>query len=113
MRSPAQQAKAKRECYLEHKKEDGSLECYLCQGRIDPAREEWDADHVVPHTFGGSDTAADNVRPAHKSCHQVKTAQDVSDNARAKRLHDKHHGIIKKKGWWKPPGHKYRWGQNG
>lgn len=113
MRSTARQAKARRECYAAHKDETGKMVCHLCEGIIDPTCEDWEADHVVAVTFGGSDTAMDNVRPAHKRCHSIKTAGDISANARAKRLHDKHHGIIKPKGWWKPDGYKYRWGQNG
>lgn len=102
----------RRDCYEHHKKTDDKgeyLVCHLCQGRINPAVDDWHAEHIVPRTLGGSDSP-ENVWPAHAACHRPKTSQDITANAKAKRVRDKHLGITKPKGWWKPPGHKHRWG---
>ena len=94
--------KSRRECFNAHKQKDANgvyLICHICQGRIDPLRESWEAEHTIPHAFGGED-----LRPAHESCHRVKTSnQDIPAIAKSKRVSEKHFGI-KKKGW----GGKYR-----
>jgi len=103
----------RKDCYEHHKKTDDQgehLVCHLCQERIDPVREKWDAEHIVPRTLGGSD-APENVFPAHAACHRPKTANDITANAKAKRLRDKHTGVIRPKGFWKPYGYRYKWGQ--
>ena len=90
------QAKARRECFDAHKQADESgriyLECHICGGRIDPAREAWEADHVVRHSVGGSDDVA-NIMPAHVKCHRIKTSEDVRENAKGKRVSEKYYGI--------------------
>jgi 5-methylcytosine-specific restriction protein A len=96
-------AKARRECFEEHKQRDETgriyLICHICSGRLDPAREQWEAEHVLPHAFGGKD-----LRPAHYRCHKHKTATvDVPAIAKSKRVADKYFGI-RKRGWstkWK------------
>ena len=75
-----------------------TLVCYVCEHVIDTATEAWDADHVIPHAFGGTEGA-----PICKDCHKAKTAGDVTKIAKAKRAHDNHFGI-RRKGWggkWK------------
>lgn len=112
MRTPAQQAKARRNCFEAHKWSDEAgriwLTCHICGGRIDPGREKWDADHAVRHAAGGSDDPS-NVLPAHIKCHRTKTSADVTENAKGKRVSDKHFGIRAKQGW----GGKYRKKLNG
>ncbi len=96
-------AKARRECFEEHKRRDETgrqyLVCHICGGNIYPTSEPWEAEHVLPHAFGGKD-----LKPAHYKCHKVKTATvDVPAIAKAKRTADKHFGI-KRRGWggkWK------------
>ena len=92
-------AKARRECFDAHKRMDDELGryyliCHICGSRIDPVREPWEAEHVVPHAFGGQ-----ALKPAHYKCHKVKTSTvDVPAIAKSKRASDKHLGI-KRKGW--------------
>lgn len=99
--------KARRDCFDANKRMDESgrvyLECHICCGRIDPARDPWDAEHVIPHAFGGK-----VLMPAHVKCHKGKTADDVGRIAKSKRVSDNHFGI-KRKGW----GGKYRKKLNG
>jgi 5-methylcytosine-specific restriction enzyme A len=72
--------------------------CHICGGRIDGAREAWDVEHVIPLALCDRDDDA-NLRPAHASCHRSKTSTDITNIARAKRLHEKHTGARKPKGW--------------
>lgn len=90
-------AKARRECFEANRYLDCNgkiyLVCHICECRIDPVREPWEAEHVIPHALGGKD-----LKPAHERCHKGKTAEDVGKIAKSKRASDKHLGI-KKKGW--------------
>lgn len=90
-------AKARRECFEAHRKSDNGfiyLECHICGGRIDPVREPWEAEHVIPHAFGG-----EALKPAHVKCHRAKTSkEDVPRIAKSKRVSDKHYGI-KRRSW--------------
>lgn len=101
MRNSGQQVKARRQCFDAHKFIDATgkvmMHCHICGYLIDPVKDPWDADHVLPHTFDGSDDPK-NVRPAHVKCHQSKTKQDISKNAKSKRAKDKHVGI-RGRGW--------------
>jgi 5-methylcytosine-specific restriction endonuclease McrA len=71
------------------------MDCHICKGVIYPSRgDEWEADHVNPHYFGGRD-----VMPAHSKCHQQKTADtDIPAIAKSKRIHDRHFGIRRASG---------------
>lgn len=112
-RSSSAQAKARRECFHAHKNEDAQgtfLICHLCLGRINPAIDPWIAEHAVRHAVGGSD-APSNVLPAHEKCARAKDKVDISENAKGKRVSDKHFGITEKRGWWKPDGYKHKWGR--
>lgn len=112
MRSSAQQAKARRDCFNAHIKEDANgmyLQCHLCQGRINPSTDKWIAEHAVRRAVGGSD-APENVRPACKHCAAEKDRRDISENARHKRKSDKHHGIKRAAGFRRLSGAKYDWG---
>lgn len=100
-------AKARRECFEANKVIGANgrkyLICHICEGIIDPVRDEWEAEHVIPHAFGGEE-----LKPAHVKCHKRKTADDVGRIAKSKRASDKHLGI-KRKGW----GGKFRQKMNG
>lgn len=92
------QIKARRECFEAHKWADDAgkiwLTCHICKGLIDPAREKWEAEHVIRRILKADDTPS-NVWPAHVKCHAVKTVEDVKENAKGKRVHDRHFGITR------------------
>jgi 5-methylcytosine-specific restriction enzyme A len=64
-------------------------ECHICHGRIDPVRDQYALDHMVPLMGGGSDDDA-NLAPVHNRCHAVKTKDDVCRIAKGKRVRAKH-----------------------
>jgi 5-methylcytosine-specific restriction endonuclease McrA len=61
--------------------------CYLCHLPI--GSEPWDADHELARELGGSDDL-ENLFPAHKACHRLKTKRDVKEIAKSNRLRRKH-----------------------
>ena len=100
MTSPVQ---IRRNCFEAHKKADETgriyLICHICGGRIDPARDKWDAEHSLRKTLSGSDEPS-NVLPAHARCHDTKTANDNSENAKGKRVSERHFGIKRSTHRW-------------
>lgn len=64
--------------------------CHLCGVRIQVG-EGWDVEHVIPLAQGGEDDG-DNLRPAHRSCHKAKSAEDATNTARARRREAAHIG---------------------
>jgi len=106
-------SRARRDCFDAHKKVDETgriyLVCYLCSGRIDPAREKWEAEHTLRKTLNGSDHPS-NVLPAHEACHKPKTAKDIAENSKGKRVSERHFGIKRSRGFYKPKGMKFDWG---
>lgn len=68
--------------------------CHLCERKI-IVGERWDVEH--PRALGllGVDDDT-NRRPAHEDCHDIKTKDDVSRIAKAKRQKAKHLGIRKR-----------------
>lgn len=101
-RSSGAQVKARRECFETHRWSDETgkiwLTCHICGGSIDPGKEPWEAEHILPVTLGGSNLP-DNVRPCHNKCHKGKTANDIRANSHCKRTRDKHFGVRKKTGF--------------
>jgi hypothetical protein len=89
--------KDRRECFDRTKRTDEHgrtvLDCYLCGGIILPAIEAWECEHTIPHHFGGTETL-----PVHPHCHKPKTAKDLGDIAKGKRVRDKTFGIARSKG---------------
>lgn len=79
------------------------MTCHLCSLPIDPAREKWDAEHVIPFANGGTE-----IRPAHTACHKPKTARDASEIAKGKRIRDYHFGI-KRRGSSFPGNRNSKW----
>lgn len=73
--------------------------CHLCAGKISIG-EAWEVEHVIPYALT-RDNSDENLRPAHKRCHEVKTRQDdVPAIAKAKRREAKHTGAKQPKGQW-------------
>lgn len=70
--------------------------CHLCGQPIDGTRERWEVEHIVPYALTRDDTD-DNLAPAHVACHAAKTAQDVKQIAKAKRVSRKHTGAHRPK----------------
>ncbi|KEP68802.1 HNH endonuclease [Thioclava dalianensis] len=68
--------------------------CYLCEERINSAREDWEVEHVIPFALGGADDPS-NMRPVHCHCHKEKTKTDVTRIAKAKRVKKKHDGTFR------------------
>lgn len=76
--------------------------CHLCKGAI-RIGEAWEIEHVIAWALT-QDDSDENLRPAHKKCHETKTAQDVSNIARAKRREAKHTGAARPKQSIRSPG---------
>lgn len=77
--------------------------CHCCGLKIHAERGEvWDLEHVKPLWLGGADTE-ENLRPAHVSCHAMKSAGERTVKAKADRIRANHLGIRKSKspirGW--------------
>lgn len=71
--------------------------CHICGCKIDGTKEAWDADHVIPLEISDDDSD-ENLRPAHRKCHQRKTAkEDAPTIAKCKRVEAKHNGAHKPK----------------
>ena len=114
----APSGKVRRECFERHRWTDKltgrvMLTCHICHLPLDPARDLWDADHVIRRVLKPSDSS-DDVMPAHRrGCHSEKTKTDISENSKGKRVHDRHYGIKTRSGFRKPPeGYKYSWAQH-
>lgn len=70
--------KIRRMCFQRWKHgEPVRLTCHVCKREMDPVREGWHAEHVVPRANGGSDEPG-NVRPCCVRCHTEKTKKDVA-----------------------------------
>ena len=65
--------------------------CHICGHRIDGVREKYEWEHVIPWALTHDDSD-ENLRPAHKTCHEDKTKKDVADIAKAKRIEARHIG---------------------
>ena len=75
--------------------------CHICKMKI-AVGDSWDIEHVIPWELTRDDSA-DNLRPAHKTCHKDKTRDDVRGIRKADRIKAKHKGG-KVTGWntkWK------------
>jgi len=69
--------------------------CHLCERKI-RAGEPWDVSHDRPLALLGED-GGDNLKVAHRTCHQVHTAtEDAPRIAKARRQSIKHLGINKR-----------------
>ena len=70
--------------------------CHICAQKI-KVGETWEADHLIPRAITGSDNLKE-YRPAHKTCHQIKTrTEDVPTIAKVARIKAKHIGADRKR----------------
>lgn len=76
----------------------GGINCWYCGKPLNMARDEIEIDHIVPLALGGAESAR-NRRGLHVECHRLKTAEDMRQIAKAKRVAAKHAGT------WKEPRH--------
>lgn len=67
--------------------------CWL-SGRKIRAGEQWDLDHKIALCNGGTHSE-DNLAPALRIEHRKKTARDVAQKAKDRRIRQKHLGIRK------------------
>lgn len=65
--------------------------CYLTGAVIDPVKDRWEIEHVIPLAGGGTD-GDDNCRPVLASAHLEKTKADLARIAKGKRIEQKHKG---------------------
>lgn len=71
--------------------------CHLCKGQIQVG-EAWEVEHVIAYALT-RDNSDENLRPAHKKCHETKTRQqDVPAIAKAKRREANHSGAARPAG---------------
>lgn len=68
--------------------------CHICGEEINPVREAWEVEHIIPFALGGNDDPS-NWAPAHCDCHKTKTKTDVTQIAKAKRVKKKHEGTFR------------------
>lgn len=62
-------------------------ECHICGQNI-KVGEAYDLEHIVPWCLTRDDSDQ-NVKPAHKSCHKIKTADDIGGISKADRVRAK------------------------
>lgn len=93
------------------------MDCHLCDVPIDLALSAapnsphaWEAEHVTRRVLS-KDDGPDNIKPAHINCHAIKTRRDIQENAKGKRLHDRHFGVTRrsKSRWAAPEGFRRSW----
>lgn len=65
--------------------------CYLSGSVIDPVKDRWELEHVIPLAGGGTDDD-DNLRPVLAWAHLEKTRQDLARIAKGKRIEQRHKG---------------------
>lgn len=65
--------------------------CHITGVKI-RAGDQWDCDHVIALCNGGENRES-NLAPAIKSAHRKKTAEDVAQKAKDRRIRSKHLGI--------------------
>ena len=66
--------------------------CHLTGAKIDPVRDQWDADHKIPLILGGEHRES-NLFPALRDAHKKKTAAEVAVKSKIARTRKKHLGI--------------------
>jgi len=100
MPPPRQQSRFRKEvwhAFRQHDSDDREfIVCVDCNKRCYPPHDAWEADHDLPHYFGGSEGV-----PRCKACHRIKTTeQDRPAIDKARRVREKHLGIRKPKHKW-------------
>lgn len=69
--------------------------CHVTNRKIRPG-DEWDVDHVLALANGGENRES-NLAPILRQAHREKTARDVAQKAKDKRVRAKHLGLHKPK----------------
>jgi len=67
--------------------------CHITGRKITPA-DKWDLDHVIALCNGGENREG-NLAPAIHTAHKAKTAQDVAQKSKDRRVRAKHLGAPK------------------
>lgn len=83
-------------------------QCVICGAPIDGTKEKWIVEHVRALGLAGDDTDA-NCGPAHASCADVKTKDDMKRINKAKNVKAKSLGIRKQSSFPKRDGYKFNW----
>lgn len=83
-------------------------QCVICGAPIDGTKEKWIVEHVRSLGLGGADKDA-NCGPAHATCADVKTKDDMQRITKAKRVKAKSIGIKKQSSFQKRDGYKFNW----
>lgn len=86
----------RRNCFDYWKTKDLKLVCYRCSSIMDPARQQWEAEHELVRAHGGSDDPP-NVKPVCIPCHKAKTKTDKGRIAKGVRQRDRHFNIKRSK----------------
>lgn len=68
--------------------------CHWCEKTINPAREDFEIEHVIALAAGGTDEVS-NKRPIHIDCHKEKTRGDRKVIAKVKRVKAKAEGTFR------------------
>jgi len=96
---PRQTSRIRQMCFERwYIEQDGRIylpcHCDACGGHpFDPAREKWEAAHMVPRALGGSD-GSENVRPMRYKCHRGETYnKDNPGMADGRRVSRKYYGV--------------------
>ena len=75
--------------------------CHITALPIDPVKDAWEIDHIIPLWMGGMDEG-DNMAPVLSWAHKQKTADEAGTRAKANRIKVKHFGA-------KPSKFKSKW----
>jgi 5-methylcytosine-specific restriction protein A len=93
---PTLSAKERRRLFVLH----GGL-CHVCRLSVDPVKDRWDIEHVIPRAMFRDPREADtdgNMKPCHYNpCHVQKTKADIGRISKAKRTQNKHEGMKRSK----------------
>lgn len=66
--------------------------CWLCGEKLQVG-DLWDVEHELALELGGSDEkGSDNLKPAHRACHRIKTTVDAWTIAKSNRVRARHLG---------------------
>lgn len=88
----------RKRCFDDHAHGDPPrLRCHACGWEMDPRRDRWEAEHIIPLAIGGTELA-----PICSPCHLAKTRRDIGEIAKSKRVASRALGIARSA--WPMPG---------
>ena len=70
--------------------------CHISKRKIDPIRDDWEIEHIIPRWAGGEDTK-ENMQPALQEYHKEKTAVEAKQRSKSNRVINKHNGFHRPK----------------